>query len=202
MRSGALYPCPTLAGHIDVRACSFWPTATDADSRSSARHTTTTGASHTGTMLSDAIQLWRTPDSQNAGGVRTRQTSRGQGHQKTIAEQAEHWPTPSARDHKGENSVDHVTINGTGRMHLDQLPNFVAHLFRPDLPTSSSGNASSTNDPTSRPLSRLNPNFVEWLMGLPDGWTDIDRIDSGPVATPLFLYKRHMRSWLWRLVLA
>lgn len=41
--------------------------------------------------------------------------------------QASAWPTPAARDSKGANSEDHVTTNGTGRMHMDQLPNFVAH---------------------------------------------------------------------------
>lgn len=35
------------------------------------------------------------------------------------------WPT---RDHKGANSADHLE-NGTGRLHLGQLPNFVAHLW-------------------------------------------------------------------------
>lgn len=44
-----------------------------------------------------------------------------------LEHQVEHWPTPATRDHKGTNSSDHVTTNGTGRMHLDQVPNFVAH---------------------------------------------------------------------------
>jgi hypothetical protein len=50
---------------------------------------------HPGTMLTDAIRQWRTPDAPNAGGPRNRQTSVGHGHQVTIAEQAEHWPTPN-----------------------------------------------------------------------------------------------------------
>eukprot|EP00752_Nemacystus_decipiens_P019152 g17208.t1 len=37
---------------------------------------------------------------------------------------AETWPTPAARDHKGTNSPEHLK-NGTGKLHLDQLPNFV-----------------------------------------------------------------------------
>lgn len=45
------------------------------------------------------------------------------------ARTAEQWPTPAARDYKGSNSADHVTTNGTGRMHMDQLPNFVEHGF-------------------------------------------------------------------------
>jgi len=38
-----------------------WPTATVGDSRSSARHTTTTGVSHSGTTLVDAVRIWPTP---------------------------------------------------------------------------------------------------------------------------------------------
>lgn len=167
MRNGFLSVRPTLEEVTNGSAFSFWPTATDADSRSSARHTTTTGVMHPGTMLTDAVRLWRTPDAPNAGGPRTHTTSKGNGHQFTIAEQAEHWatpsvpnggrsmpaedviakgatsrgkrqvdlgsqtahwPTPAARDYKGENGEDHLT-NGTGRKHLDQLPNFVAHLW-------------------------------------------------------------------------
>ncbi|WP_234186434.1 hypothetical protein [Shinella sp. NM-101] len=44
------------------------------------------------------------------------------------------WPTPAARDHKGANSPDHLE-SGTGRKHLDQLPNFVEHLwYTPNVP--------------------------------------------------------------------
>lgn len=44
------------------------------------------------------------------------------------------WPTPATRDHKGANSPDHLE-NGTGKKHLDQLPNFVEHLwYTPNVP--------------------------------------------------------------------
>nr|WP_236771055.1 hypothetical protein [Agrobacterium tumefaciens] len=44
------------------------------------------------------------------------------------------WPTPATRDHKGANSADHLE-NGTGRKHLDQLPNYVEHLwYTPNVP--------------------------------------------------------------------
>lgn len=48
------------------------------------------------------------------------------------------WPTPAARDAKGANSSEHVTTNGTGRMHMDQLPNFVEHGLK-NWPTPSAG---------------------------------------------------------------
>lgn len=44
------------------------------------------------------------------------------------ASSSSQWPTPATRDYKGANSADHLE-NGTGRKHLDQLPNFVEHLW-------------------------------------------------------------------------
>lgn len=101
------------------------------------------------------------------------------------------WPTPASRDHKGENSPDHLA-NGTGRLHMDQLPNAVAHGFSlPVLPMPTHGPELSQLRPIWRPLRalliashgrhvwrrlwtrrakrRLNPLFVGWLMGWPIG---------------------------------
>jgi hypothetical protein len=50
--------------------------------------------------LDQQARLWRTPDSPGAGGSRNRKKSVGQGHQTTIAEQAEQWPTPEAHFNK------------------------------------------------------------------------------------------------------
>jgi len=68
------------------------------------------------------------------------------------------WPTPAARDYKGANSLEHCEVNGTGRKHMDQLPNAVAHGDKPE------------------PSGALNPTWVEWLMGWPIGWTSMDAI--------------------------
>ncbi len=107
--------------------------------------------------------------------------------------QAAKWPTPASRDHKGENSPDHLS-NGSGRLHLDQLPNAVAFLYSPPDPaTAQRGLPSSEWRLTSRRLfrsamssvpattqrrwlrrgawrkARLNPLFVEWLQAFPPG---------------------------------
>ena len=81
---------------------------------------------------------------------------------------AEMWPTPASRDWRGANGEDHLA-HGTGRKHLDQLPNYVQHVpsGRPDLTTTPGGQPSSSGG------RRLNPLFVEWLQGLPVGWTDL-----------------------------
>lgn len=46
-----------------------WPTATTGDSRSSGRHTTQTGVSHTGTTLTDAVRMWPTATSRDWKGT-------------------------------------------------------------------------------------------------------------------------------------
>lgn len=68
------------------------------------------------------------------------------------------WPTPAARDYKGANSLEHCEVNGTGRKHMDQLPNAVAHGDKPE------------------PSGALNPTWVEWLMGWPINWTSMEAI--------------------------
>lgn len=101
------------------------------------------------------------------------------------------WPTPASRDWKGENGEAHLTT-GTGRLHMGQLPNAVAHAFtRPDPVITPHGPKLSQLRPIWRPLRvlliashgratwrrlwkgrsrrRLNPLFVEWLMGWPSG---------------------------------
>lgn len=133
--------------------------------------------------------------------------------------QAAQWPTPAARDHKGENSPDHLS-NGTGRLHMDQLPNAVAHGFtHPDRQTWTVGATLSQLRPIWRPLRasliashgratwrrlwksrakrRLNPLFVEWLMGWPSG-----HALCGCSETEFTLWQRHMRGALSRLPMA
>jgi hypothetical protein len=88
------------------------------------------------------------------------------------------WQTPA---------TDSFRSRGGDRkdeMGLDQeARNF--HFSHLDQETPKPGSESSPNAPTSR--RRLNPNFVDWLMGLPPGWTDY-----APVATELWFCKVRM----------
>jgi len=64
------------------------------------------------------------------------------------------WPRPAARDWKGANGPEHLE-NGTGRLHLDQLPNFVEHVWYQKLwprPT-----VSDANGARNRTSGRSNP---------------------------------------------
>lgn len=142
----------------------------------------------------------------------------GNGFGMSLGSQAANWPTPASRDWKGENGADHLT-NGTGRLHLDQLPNFVAHCFTPPAQRKwTSGVSPSIWRPISRRLlrsatsqvsptslrrwlrqgawkrRRLNPLFTEWLMAWPPGHALCDCSETG-----FILWQRQMRGALSRL---
>lgn len=93
---------------------SSWPSPTVGDSRSSGRHTTTTGVMHPGTTLTDAARLasWATPKVQDTAGAKTPEqieerrakakprTTGGPPGIVNLHEQARlaHWATPQAAD--------------------------------------------------------------------------------------------------------
>jgi hypothetical protein len=101
-----------------------------------------------------------------------------------LNEVATHWPTPNAVD-----ETKYALLGDTQRAN-----NLSALARRGDLDylrshqdqeTSQRGQESSPSAPTSRP--RLNPAFVEWMMGFQIGWTDSARWEtpSCPTAPPL-----------------
>lgn len=140
-----------------------------------------------------------------------------------LGQQSQLWATPASRDHKGENSAEHVG-SAPGRAHMDQLPNQVAHGFLSPLPartTATDGPPCSTWRPISRRLfrlamsgasptftrrmlrrgawrkRRLNPAFVEWLMLWPEG-----HAVSGSSETAFTRWLLRSRGALSRLPLA
>lgn len=129
------------------------------------------------------------------------------------------WPTPGANDHKGSACVGHrrrqldeaaeqkfrssrsdeASISTRSRERFATLPtkerNRKWRLLRwlAHVDSGMRGAALSVLGPTLRP--RLNPNFVEHLMGWPIGWTA-----SAVGATALSRWTRLMRSQLCGLV--
>lgn len=100
------------------------------------------------------------------------------------------WPTPAARDWRAPNSQDSQDRRNAGSERGQQLPNFVEHcLSAPLAQPTQDGPRSSTS------TRRLNPLFVEWLMGWPIGWTDC----ASPV-TGFSLWLERSRSVLSALL--
>ena len=87
---------------------------------------------------------------------------RESGHTKQLRlqDQVRHpklWPTPAARDYKGMNGYEatKAKIESGQRGQMGQLPNAV-------MMEQGKGGG------------QLNPVWVEWLMGFPSGWTDLN----------------------------
>jgi len=133
--------------------------------------------------LTSAVQqgegTWSTPRVSGQEGYETRATRKGHDIAMSYLESqaeyiTENWATPRAADSKGSGPT---VIRKDGKSRMDKLV-YQAEQSQlgPQAPqTQTHGSESSASDQTSpRPSpKRLNPNFVEWMMGVPIGWTDL-----------------------------
>ena len=91
------------------------------------------------------------------------------------------WPTPTARDCKGANSLKHLTQQKTpgNNHHVCQLANAVK-LFTMPCAADAQGTHGGNNRRSLRTdvAGQLNPTWVEWLMGFPLGWTDLNASET------------------------
>jgi len=190
-----------------------WPTmtASEADKNAKARH-------EKDRVLTDEAKNWPTPRAHAADSTRRMGTGG-----KILGEEAKNWPTPQAHDSqvgKTPEQIAKMRAKGHGVANLNEMA--------PNWPTPMAGDWKDTGDlsnitmphgkiayiatysppalkistcgPECLPKHRkLNPAFVEWLMGLPPNWT-IAKIGSGPAATELCHYKQQLRSALLRIV--
>jgi len=169
------------------RAAAFWPTPIASEDRKAGRE----GDERRDATLTEKARQWRTPravygdhsgmEDQNhltgqaltlyptpdVGSV-TKFSLVGRGQRskglEAMARRGELWMTPTGRDNKDGAAEGSSPTNS---LLSRQAPR--SGLRAPTSATS--GGGSSGPGPTSRP--RLSPRFVEWLMGLPIGWTDL-----------------------------
>ena len=96
------------------------------------------------------------------------------------------WPTPTARDCKGANSLKHLTQPKTpgNNHHVRQLANAVKLFATPCARDYRTGqrkryeNPARANNINDQAGGQLNPTWVEWLMGFPLGWTDLNASET------------------------
>lgn len=143
------------------------------------RHKGRTG-NGAGPDLAMIAKTWATPTAHDGRrpGADLHSTQGG-----NLSREAANWPTPAARDHKGTNSTEHVETNGSGRMHLDQLPNFVAYCLPPlfqdrSIPDGAISSTAGHNLPRPSTSRKLNPYFVEALMRWPSGLSGFARAET------------------------
>lgn len=182
MRAGECWAQSTRAPRISARESGLWqtPVADDAVERAKGKFNSR------GEAKLSAQVLWQTPTVQDANG-RDRHNQRDGSTRPSLLGQVRLWPTPQARDHFPPHSAAYVAEKRAQGHGMSNLNDAVAGTMLPTPLTRDwrSGKASqATHDRNSRPLSeviggQLNPNWVEWLMGWPIGWTGCEPLETG-----------------------
>jgi len=129
--------------------------------------------------------MWATPIAANAKGT-SRPPSPG-GGSRDLRQDVRMFPTPTATDNnaqvrghgKTEGTKRGTTLAGLARM----WPTPMAHEARLGYQDRSRGKKGSQESLTTVVINeeggrqmvsgQLNPQFVEWLMGYPEGWTEL-----------------------------
>lgn len=136
-------------------------------------------------ILNHQVASWDTPNTDRRGTEPPELT------------QAEYWPTPNARDHKGS---DLESRNGGASLsHAVETGEFSHSRSSRLVPViSTDGSELSPTDPSTSERRRLNPAFVCWLMAWPWWWTRAERISFA--AQEMESYRSKLRSHLSSLL--
>ena len=168
MQGGECWELMTLELHTGERECGSWPTPTARPERESLESTERRIAEsgHVQICLLAAVQkkeikVWPTPTVQDSNKATKRFRDDRQNNLTAIVCNPQKWPTPTRSDHKGSGQKV-IRNDGKERDRLDYVV---------EVPT-------NQNNP--KTLHRLNPDWVEWLMGWPIGWTSMK-----PLETPI-----------------
>ncbi len=114
---------------------------------------------------------WATPEARNQVGY---QTSNGKKFWR-LGSQVKHWPTPCARDWKG---CGNAIPRKDGKTRLDNIE-AIAKFGLPNREKLNKSGKSLESVETitttikPRQIGKLNPAWVEQIMGIPVGWTDL-----------------------------
>jgi hypothetical protein len=106
---------------------------------------------HVQITLNRAVKMWPTPKASQGGGERSGNRAGTGDLNYMVRQEARMLPTPTASMHKGSSPATLTRKNGRDRSN-DRLD----HAMQAEQ---GSG--------------QLNPQWVEWLMGYPQGWTDL-----------------------------
>lgn len=113
--------------------------------------------------------------------LKLRLSELGTGDRGCSSSASQMWPTPTARDFKGANSMEHLLRPKTpgNAHHVRQLANAVK-LFATPCAGDAIGSHGGGNGRSLRTdvAGQLNPTWVEWLMGFPPGWTDLNASET------------------------
>ena len=88
------------------------------------------------------------------------------------------WPTPTSAEGGKIGSRANY-----GQVALGNHPDIVGLPDRPKGQKSRAGDGLRTTNPGTKDRAVLNPDWVEWLMSVPSGWTRLEPIDPSAYAT-------------------
>jgi len=189
VQNGCAYPRAPWVPLTDVNASSdfSWPTPrTITGGAESAERKQELGRTESGGGdLQAAAQKWPTPTASDNGEKVTPQTRKGS----SLLAHADKWPTPTATatDAKASGTAEYSHL--PGRYQGVTLTDATVRASRLGLPTVTAGESGS---PQEGRRQRLNPAFVEALMGLPPGWS-LPTIGCGASGTQLWLSRQRRR---------
>lgn len=180
--------------HTEENESHLWPTARAADAMSGAYQYDHGDHSKPRATLAGAARMWPTPTVPNGGRSLASVTDwksdrtaykNGRKVQVDLNAAVRMWPTPRAQMWKdGVDSIPPSRIADPGK---DNLAQRVARTLLPTpstprphdnentagkyMPTQNQKDLASV---VARDGGQLNPTWVEWLMGYPQGWTDLN----------------------------
>jgi DNA (cytosine-5)-methyltransferase 1 len=155
-QNGALFQQPDWVRPIDETDLLLWPTPTtqevehpNAELTPSGRRKSKNGKTSHSLGLADAVQMWPTPQARDWKGPSGRSLK---GTETDLPMAVQKWPTPRAAQGEARNHTVYAREYGKPQ----NLENRIAQVE----PSAIGG--------------KLNPTWVEWLMGFPTGWTDLE----------------------------
>ncbi len=172
-------------------AVTMWATPQAHDSTTgNAKRVGRYGTKHGARNLNDEVAMWPTPNVPNGGRTMRPEEIRAKGatakgkRQVGLENAVKLWPTPKAEDsqcaggHRGTADTLHAAVKKW------PTPN-VSDGKGPNTRAEGKDRSPADDDLPTRAGGQLNPPWVEWLMGWPIGWTDLE-----PLATDRY------REWL------
>jgi len=177
--SGSAYPLRSAGRRIYGGDGGLWPTATVNGNNNRKGITKKAGDG-----LATAVRMWKTPNASDGEGGIMEMRPGVNGHYK-LRDQVQEinrvfWPTPSATDYKGSGTdaatlrdrLDYAAERGKTKNKLFPTP-------RENCSTGKCEHGEGGKDLQTAVGGKLNPRWVEWLMGVPIGWTALKPLATG-----------------------
>ena len=163
MQDGECWERTTLAVSITEKECSLWATPIERDYKDSPGMATQAGdRTRLDTLPRQVFAFWPTPVASQGGPNTNSKSVMELRHGKNLTGVVKFWPTPTVCGNYNRKGASQTSGNG--------LATEMQTAF------GWTENSSSAKTEKSAPL---NPDFAEWLMGWPIGWTGLAPLETG-----------------------